>query len=169
MSSAADNAMFNNRAQNNECSFACVVRSAVLLKPNVVNILFLNFCKQKFVQHGPITIAINCNSLSLLTFEEKWHNYGSGPKSAPNSDTFWVRRLFTVCVPVFCAPNATILIVYIHAKIKMSFIWKVDFFFPKSASSVSRSQARLAQPCSSVYTTIFVRRKDKTNYLSNQT
>ena len=34
------------------------------------------------------------------------------------------------------------LFTYIPAKIKMSFIWKDDFFFlPKSASSVSRSQA----------------------------
>ena len=42
------------------------------------------------------------------------------------------------------------------------------FFWPKSASSGSRSQAHLAKHCSIVYTTIFVRRKDKTNYLSNQ-
>ena len=43
------------------------------------------------------------------------------------------------------------------------------FFLPKSASSISRSQAHLGKRSSSVYTTIFVRRKDKTNYLSNQT
>ena len=56
--------------------------------------------------------------------------------------TFWVQRLFNVCVRVFCASNATILLVYISAKIKMSFIWKDDFYFlPKSASSVSRSVA----------------------------
>ena len=55
-------------------------------------------------------------------------NYASGPKSAPNSDSFWVRRLFNVCVLVFCTPNATILLVYIPAKIKMSFVWKNDFF-----------------------------------------
>ena len=42
-------------------------------------------------------------------------------------------------------------------------------FLAKSASSVSRSQAHLAKRCSCVYTTIFVQRKDKTNYLSNQT
>ena len=41
------------------------------------------------------------------------------------------RRLFNVCVRVFCAPNATILLVYIPAKIKMSFIRKDDFFFAK--------------------------------------
>ena len=37
--------------------------------------------------------------------------------------------------------------------------WKI--FLPKSASSVSRSQAHLAKCCSSVYLTIFVRRKEK--------
>ena len=49
----------------------------------------------------------------------------------PNSESFWVHRLFYVCVRVFCAPNATILLVYITAKIKMSFICKDDFFFAK--------------------------------------
>ena len=121
ISSAADNAIFKNSAQNIECSCGCVARSTVLLQTNVANIL-----------------------LSLLIFEEKWSNYASGPKSPPNSVSFWVRRLFKVCVRVFCAPNATILLLYIPAKIKMSFIWKDDFFFlPKSASSVSRSQANL--------------------------
>ena len=94
ISSAASNAIFKNRAQNIECSFGCVARSAVLLKPNVANILLFNFCEQKFVQHGPITIAIDCNGIFLLIFEEKWLNYASGTKFAPNSDSFWVRWLF---------------------------------------------------------------------------
>ena len=34
-----------------------------------------------------------------------------------------------VCERIFCARNATILVVYIPAKIKMSFIWKDNFFF----------------------------------------
>ena len=42
---------------------------------------------------------------------------------------FGCRWLFNVCVRVFCAPNATILFVYIPAKIKMSFIRKDCFFF----------------------------------------
>ena len=52
------------------------------------------------------------------------------PKSAPNSYSFRVRRLFSVCVRVFCAPSSIILLAYIPAKIKMSFIWK-DVFFVK--------------------------------------
>ena len=48
---------------------------------------------------------IDCNGLSLLIVEEKWPNYASGPKSAPNSDSFWVPWLFNVCVRVFCAPK----------------------------------------------------------------
>ena len=69
-------------------------------------------------------------------------NYASGPKSAPKSDSIWVRWIFNACVRIFCAPNARILLVYVSAKIKMSFIWKDDFFsLPKSAFSVRRSVA----------------------------
>ena len=68
ISYAADNAIFKNRAQNIDYSFGCVARSTVLLKPNVANILIFNFCEKKFVQHDPITIAIDCNGLSLLIF-----------------------------------------------------------------------------------------------------
>ena len=101
INSAADNAIFNNRAQNIEWSFGCVARSAVLLKPYVANILLFNFCEQEVVQHGPMAIAIACNGLSLLIFGEKWSNYTSEPKSASNSDLFWMRLLFNVCVWVF--------------------------------------------------------------------
>ena len=136
ITSETANAIFKNMAQNIECSFGCVARSAVLMKPNVANILLFNFCEQKFVQHCPITIAIDCNGLSLLIFEEKWPNYAAGPKFTPNSDSFCVHRLFNVCERVFCAPNASILHVYIPAKIKMNFFWKDDLI---------RSQAHLAK------------------------
>ena len=72
ISSMADNAIFKNRVQNMDCSLGCVARNVVLFKPNVANILLFNFCEQKFVQHGPLTIANNCNGLSLLIFQEKW-------------------------------------------------------------------------------------------------
>ena len=130
VSSAADNAILKNRAQNMECSFGCVARSADLLKPNIANILLFNLCEKKFVQHGPITIVIDCNGLFLINFrKKKCPNYAFGPKSAPNSDSFWVRRLFNVCLRVFYAPNATSLLVCIPAKIKIGFIWKDNFFF----------------------------------------
>ena len=43
------------------------------------------------------------------------------------------------------------------------------FFLPKSAYSVSRSQAHLAKRKCMGYTSVFVRQKDKTNFFSNQT
>ena len=49
------------------------------------------------------------------------------------------------------------------------FIWKDDFFFAKIGIFCKSICRNISQRCSSVYTTIFVRRKDKTNYLSNQT
>ena len=54
-----------------------------------------------------ITIAIDCNGLSFLIFEAN------------------------VCMRLFCAPNETILLVYIPANNKMSFIWKDEVFFAK--------------------------------------
>ena len=68
--SAADNAINKNRAQNIECSFGCVTRSSVLLKPNVAHIPLFNISEQKFVQHGPITIAIDYNALTY-SFSKK--------------------------------------------------------------------------------------------------
>ena len=70
ISLAADNTIFKHRAQNIECSFGCVTRTAVFLNPIVANILLLNFYEQKFVQHGPLMIAIDCNGHFLLIFEK---------------------------------------------------------------------------------------------------
>ena len=83
----------------------------------------------------------------------------NGPKSAPNNDSFWVRRLFNLYVRFVCALNATILLVYIPAMIKMSFIRKYDFFFGKIVIFCKL----ITDP------PIFVRRKEETDYLSNQT
>ena len=57
-----------------------------------------------------------------------------------------------------------------NQKIKMNFIWKdyFFFFFAKIGIFCKSICRNISQCCSSVYTTKFVRRKDKTNYLSNQ-
>ena len=154
---AADNAIFKNRAQNVDCSFGCVARSAVLLKPNVANILLFHFCEQKCVQHSPITIAINCNGLSLLIFEEAIVSPGQNPHQTVTRFGCVGFSMLQFCL--FTYPPRS----------KWASSEKMICFLPKSAFSVSRSQAHLAKRISSVYTTIFVRRKHKTKYLSNQT
>ena len=108
-----------------------MARWAVLLKPNVANILLFKFCEQKLVQHGPLTIAIDCNGLSLVIFEEKCHNYASEQNSAPNRDSFWVP--FQCMHAGFLCPKCDNIASFlcIAAKIKISFIWKDDFFFAK--------------------------------------
>ena len=129
-----------------------MTRSAVLLKLNVANILLFNFCKQKFFKHGPITIAIDCNGFSLLIFE--WPSYASGPKFAANSDSFWVRRLFNVCVRGFCA--------CLHTHQDQNELHLKRWFFAKIGIFCESICRNISQRCSSIYTTIFVRRKDKT-------
>ena len=79
---------------------------------------------------------------------------------AADNAVFKNRVQNTECsVRVFCAPNVTILLVYTPAKIKMGSIWKDDFF------------SKIGIFCKSiagVYTTVCVRRKDRTNYPSNE-
>ena len=72
------------------------------------------------------------NYLSKQTWAKCYHSR--------NNDSFWMRR-------VFCAPNATILPVYIPAKTKMIFIWKDDFFFCQNRK---RQCYNISQRCSSV-------------------
>ena len=119
------------------CTWLCDIQKQstkhrVLLKPNIANILLFNFREQKFVQHGPITIAIDCNGLSLLIFEEKWPNYASRPKSAPNSDSFWALWLFNVCLRVFCAPNTMQFCLFAYPpRSKWASFEKMIIFFAK--------------------------------------
>ena len=67
--------MWSSKTGSKTSSESCVAHSAVLLKPHIANILLFLLCELKCVQHGPITIAIVCNGLSLLNFEEKLLNY----------------------------------------------------------------------------------------------
>ena len=105
ISSAPDNAIFKNRAQNIECNFGCVARSAVLLKPNVASLQFL-----------------------WTKIRSIWPNYACGPKSEPNSDSFWVRRLCNVCMQVFSAPNAQFCLFTYMPRLKWASFLNMIFF-----------------------------------------
>ena len=107
---SADYSIFENGVQKIDCYVGCVASGDVLLKPNVVHVILLNFWKQKFVEHGTVTLAIDRNGGSLLIFEEKWPNDATVPNSARNSHPLWVHRLLNNDVWIFWAPNATILL-----------------------------------------------------------
>ena len=84
-------------------------------------------------------IAIDCNGLSLLIFEEKCPKYTSGPKSAPNSDSFWVHRLLYACG--LSVPQMRPFCLFTYPPGSKWASSEKMIFLPKSASSVSRSQA----------------------------
>ena len=72
--------------------------------------ILFNFWKQKFVEDGTVTLAIDRNGCSLLIFEEKWTNDAIVPISAPRSYSLWVHPLLNDDVWIFLAPNAIILL-----------------------------------------------------------
>ena len=160
-SSAADNAVFKNRAQYIECSFVApccwnqilpISSSSIFVNENSFNmarlrsLLTLTASPSSFSKKNYPIIPLDQNPHQRLT-------------------RFGCVGFSMYACGFFCAPNATILLVYILAKIKMSFIWKDDFFWQNRYLLLVDHRPTF-QRCSSVFV---VRRKDKINYLSNQT
>ena len=112
------------------CSFVCVAHSAVLL-PISSSSIFVN--KNSFNmarQRSPLTVTT-----SPCLFSKK-----NGTIMSLDQNLHQKLTRFG-CVGF----STTILLVFTSIKIKMSFIWKDEFFLPKSVTSVSRSQAHLAK------------------------
>ena len=114
-----------------ECSFGCVAHSAVLLKPNVGNILLFNFCEQKFVKHGAITIAIDC-FMPSCSFSKKNGPIvvGASAFQCMHADFLYLKCNNFACLHTRQYENE------LHLK-------RWFFFLPKSASPISWLQALL--------------------------
>ena len=82
---------------------------------HVANILLFNFCEQKFVLHGTITIVI-------VFFRRKMAQLCLWAKIRTKQWLVLGASGFQCMRALFCAPNATILLAYIPAKIKMSVV-----------------------------------------------
>ena len=141
--------------------------------PNIANILLFNFFEQKFVQHGPMRIALDWNGLFLLIFKEK-----NGPIMPLNQNLHQtVTRFgcvgFSMHACGFAVPQMRQFCLFPYppsskwaSSEKMIFFAKIGIFC-KSICAIFF--INISQRFSSVYTTIFVWRMDKINYLSNQT
>ena len=133
--------MWSSKTRRKTSSVAsAVARITLLLKPNVPIILLFNFCEHSWTWSTLTVTAFSCSfskkNNPIMPLEQNPHHtvtrFGC------------VGFSMYACgfsVPQFCA---TILLVYIPAKIKMSFIWKDDFFFAK-IGIFCRSQAHLAK------------------------
>ena len=96
----ADYLIFEKGVQKIDCYCGCVASGPVLLKPNIIHVIFFNFRKQKFVEHGTVTLAIDRDGGSLLIFDEKCLDDATVSKSAPSSHSSCVHRLLNdeVCI-----------------------------------------------------------------------
>ena len=148
----------------------CVARSVVLLKPNAANILLFNFCEQKLIQHGPITplttTASPCSFSKktglIVLLNQKPHqtvtHFGCVGFSM-HAFRFFVTQMRQFCLLTYPPRSKW---ASSEKQIFFFFFAKIDIF----CKSICRN---ISQRCSRVYTTIFIWRKDKTNYMSNLT
>ena len=105
--------------------------SVVPLKPNVANILLFNFCEQKFVQHGLIKIAIDCKNGPIMPLDQNPHQ---------TVTRFWCSG-FSIYACGFSVPQMQQFCLLTYPPRSKSASSEKMIFLPKSASSVSRSDA----------------------------
>ncbi|GFV32644.1 hypothetical protein TNCV_441361 [Trichonephila clavipes] len=60
---------------------SCVTCCAVLLEPQLLDIMIVQFRNEKVSNYGSIPITIDCNVVAFIVFEEGFHQ----PIKAPNS------------------------------------------------------------------------------------
>ncbi|GFV40961.1 hypothetical protein TNCV_2665521 [Trichonephila clavipes] len=52
---------------------SCVTRCAVLLLPQLLDIIIVQFRNEKVSNHGSIPITVDCNFVAFIVFEEGFH------------------------------------------------------------------------------------------------
>ncbi|GFV41396.1 hypothetical protein TNCV_3090061 [Trichonephila clavipes] len=56
-----------------DCGTSCVTCCAVLLEPQLLDIMIVQFRNEKVSNHGSIPITIDCNVVAFIIFEEGFH------------------------------------------------------------------------------------------------
>ncbi|GFX33781.1 hypothetical protein TNCV_3961901 [Trichonephila clavipes] len=56
-----------------DCGTSCVTCCAVLLEPQLLDIMIVQFRNERVSNHGSIPITIDCNVVAFIVFEEGFH------------------------------------------------------------------------------------------------
>ncbi|GFT83305.1 hypothetical protein TNCV_3003781 [Trichonephila clavipes] len=59
--------------QEIDCGTSCVTCCVVLLEPQLLDIMIVQFRNEKVSNHGSIPITIDCNVVAFIVFEEGFH------------------------------------------------------------------------------------------------
>ncbi|GFT24880.1 hypothetical protein TNCV_3021651 [Trichonephila clavipes] len=60
--------------QSIDCGTSCVTCCAVLLEPQLLDIMIVQLRNEKVSNHGSIPITIDCNVVAFIVFEEGFHH-----------------------------------------------------------------------------------------------
>ncbi|GFW05354.1 histone-lysine N-methyltransferase SETMAR [Trichonephila clavipes] len=67
------NAVTKRVFESIDCGTSCVTCCAVLLEPQLLDIMIVQFRNEKVSNHGSIPITIDCNVVAFIVFEEGFH------------------------------------------------------------------------------------------------
>ncbi|GFU56058.1 hypothetical protein TNCV_3405221 [Trichonephila clavipes] len=99
---------------------SCVTCCAVLLEPQLLDIMIVQFRNEKVRNHGSIPITIDCNVVAFLVFEEGFHQ----PIKRTKQSVFLDVKCFDIHLWISFTPNAAVLFVDVAIQPEVRFIAK---------------------------------------------
>ncbi|GFT82029.1 adhesion G protein-coupled receptor B2 [Trichonephila clavipes] len=108
-----------------DCGTSCVTCCAVLLEPQLLDIMIVQFRNEKVNNHGSIPITIDCNVVAFIVFEEGFHQPIKRTKQSVFLDVTVFRHTLVVRhLWISFTPNATVLFVDVAIQPEVRFIAK---------------------------------------------
>ncbi|GFU67347.1 hypothetical protein TNCV_1746371 [Trichonephila clavipes] len=110
---------------------SCVTRCAVLLEPQLLDIMIVQFRNEKVSNHGSIPITIDCNVVAFIVFEEGFHQ----PIKRTKQSVFLDVIVFRHTLVDYLHSNAAVLFVDLAIQPEVRFIakqnslMKIDHYF----------------------------------------
>ncbi|GFU65121.1 alpha-2 adrenergic receptor [Trichonephila clavipes] len=99
---------------------SCVTCCAVLLEPQLLDIMIVQFRNEKVSNHGSIPITIDCNVVAFIVFEEGFHQ----PIKRTKQSAFLDVTVFRHTLVDYFTPNAAVLFVDVAIQPEVRFIAK---------------------------------------------
>ncbi|GFV47996.1 hypothetical protein TNCV_4150821 [Trichonephila clavipes] len=109
----------------NRLGTSCVTCCAVLLEPQLLDIMIVQFRNEKVSNHGSIPITIDCNVVAFIVFEEGFHQPIKRTKQSVFLDvTVFRHTLDCKQVITLVTPNAAAFFVDVAIQPEVRFIAK---------------------------------------------
>ncbi|GFW46380.1 hypothetical protein TNCV_4810681 [Trichonephila clavipes] len=111
---------------------SCVTCCVVLLEPQLLDIMIVQFRNEKVSNHGSLPITIDCNVVAFIVFEEGFHQ----PIKRTKQSVFLDVTVFRHTLVISFTPNAAVLFVDVAIQPEVRFIAKQNSLMKIASATI---------------------------------